>query len=90
VSVDHVGIILRDGPAGARAALVGGPDVWEVIETLHGTGKTGEDAIAATAEWGSLTIVQVRDAIRYYADHRDEVDERIRRNSMEAERARPA
>jgi hypothetical protein len=31
---DHPGIVFRDGPAGRRAALAGGPDAWEVIETL--------------------------------------------------------
>jgi uncharacterized protein (DUF433 family) len=85
---DHPGIAFRDGPTGRRAALAGGPDVWEVIETLQGTGLTGERAIAATAEWGSLTPAQIRVAVRYYAEYRDEVDERIRLNREEAERQR--
>ena len=72
---DHPGITFRDGPAGRRAALSGGPDVWEVIETLQGTGLTGEEAVAATAKWGHLTPAQVRMAVRYYAEYRDEVDE---------------
>jgi hypothetical protein len=57
---DHPGIVFRDGPAGRRAALASGPDIWEVIETLKGTGLTGEQAIAATAEWGTLTHEQIR------------------------------
>jgi uncharacterized protein (DUF433 family) len=85
---DHPGIAFRDGPTGRRAALAGGPDVWEVIETLQGTGLTGERATAATAEWGSLTPAQIRVAVRYYAEYRDEVDERIRLNREEAERQR--
>jgi uncharacterized protein (DUF433 family) len=85
---DHPGIAFRDGPTGRRAALAGGPDVWEVIETLQGTGLTGERAIAATAEWGGLTPAQIRVAVRYYAEYRDEVDERIRLNREEAERQR--
>jgi uncharacterized protein (DUF433 family) len=87
---DHPGIVFRDGPAGRRAALAGGPDVWEVIETLQGTGEKGERAIAATAEWGSLSPAQVRVAVRYYADHRDEVDERIRLNREVADREHAA
>lgn len=83
---DHPGIVFRDGPSGRRAALAGGPDVWEVIETLQNTGEKGERAIAATAEWGSLSPVQVRAAVRYYGDHRDEVDERIRMGRQEADR----
>jgi hypothetical protein len=87
---DHPGIAFRDGPAGRRAALAGGPDVWEVIETLKGTGLAGEHAVAATAEWGALTHAQVHAAVRYYADFREEVDARIVHNSEEADRQRAA
>jgi uncharacterized protein (DUF433 family) len=87
---DHPGITFRDGPSGRRAALAAGPDVWEVIETLNGTGLSGEPAIAAAAQWGSLSAVQVRAAVRYYADYRDEIDGRIRLNRQEAERQRAA
>jgi hypothetical protein len=87
---DNPGIVFRDGPSGRRAALAGGPDVWEVIETLKGTELTGEEAVSATATWGALTHAQVRAAVRYYADFREEVDERISHNSEEAERQRAA
>jgi hypothetical protein len=85
---DHPGIFFRDGPMGRRAALAGGPDVWEIIDTLQGTGLAGNKAVAATAAWGNLTPVQVRTAVRYYAEYRDEIDERIRLNRQEAERQR--
>jgi uncharacterized protein (DUF433 family) len=85
---DHPGISFRDGPMGRRAALAGGPDVWEIIDTLQGTGLAGDKAVAATAAWGDLTQAQVRTAVRYYAEYRDEVDERIRLNRHEAERQR--
>jgi hypothetical protein len=87
---DHPGIIFRDGPAGRRAALAAGPDVWEVIETLRGTGLSGEQAIAATAEWGALTLTQVRAAVGYYAEFRAELDDWIAFNRSEAERLRAA
>lgn len=87
---DHPGIVFRDGPAGRRAALAGGPDIWEVIETIRGTSLTDEQAITATAAWGNLTHAQVRSAVRYYADFRDEVDARIAHNSQEADRQRAA
>ena len=87
---DHPGIVFRDGPAGRRAALAVGPDVWEVISTLQGTGLKGEEAITATAEWGSLAVAQVRTAVRYYADFREEIDEWISRNREEAERQQAA
>lgn len=85
---DHSGITFRDGPSGRRAALAGGPDVWEVIETLEGTGLSGDKAVTATARWGSLSEAQVRAAVRYYAEYRAEVDERIRLNRQDAERQR--
>jgi hypothetical protein len=87
---DHPGIVFRDGPAGRRAALAAGPDVWEVIETLKGTRLTGEKAVEATAEWGALTPAEVRTAIRYYGEFRDEIDDRILVNRREAERLREA
>jgi hypothetical protein len=87
---DHPGIVFRDGPSGRRAALAGGPDVWEVVETLQDTGLKGEEAVAATAEWGVLTRAQVLTAMHYYGEFRDEVDARIARNGQEAERQRAA
>jgi len=87
---DHPGIVFRDGPAGRRAALAAGPDVWEVIETLRGTALSGEQAIAATAEWGALTLAQVRAAVGYYAEFRAELDDWIAFNRSEAERLRAA
>jgi hypothetical protein len=34
---DHPGIVFRDGPTGRRAALAGGPDVWEVASGFRFT-----------------------------------------------------
>jgi uncharacterized protein (DUF433 family) len=84
---DHPGIVFRDGPIGRRAGLAGGPDVWEVIAAIRASGLEGDDALRAAAEWGGLTPAQVRATVRYYAEYRDEVDERIRRNVEEADAA---
>lgn len=84
---DHPGIMFRDGPSGRRAGLVGGPDVWEVIAVVRASGLDGEDALAAAAEWGSLTVAQVRTAVRYRAEYPQEIDERIARNVEEADAA---
>ncbi len=74
----HPGITFRDGPSGRRAGLVGGPDVDEVIRTLRAVQEERhEDVVAAVAAMTSLTEAQVRAAVAYYADHRDEVDARI-------------
>lgn len=87
---DHPGIVFRDGPAGRRAALAGGPDVWEVVKALKETWPSQEQAIAGAMQWGNLSRAQVDVAIRYYADFRDEVEERIAHNREEAERQHAA
>lgn len=87
---DHPGIVFRDGPAGRRAALAVGPDVWQVVQTLKETGLGGEQAIAATAEWGNLSHAQVNAALRYYVDFPEEVDEKIDHNRHESGRQHAA
>ena len=83
---DHPGIVFKDGPTGRRAALVMGPDVWEVVKTLKETGPAQEQAIAGAAEWGNLSHAQVNVALRYYGDFAEEVDARIAFNHEEADR----
>lgn len=87
---DHPGIVFRDGPGGRRPGLAGGPDVWQVIAVLKGSGKKREAAIRHAAEWLGLRADQVRAALGYYASHQREVDEWIRRNDEEAEAAESA
>jgi hypothetical protein len=84
---DHPGIVFRDGPTGRRAGLSAGPDVWEVISALRSTGLAGEPAIRATAEWSSLSVRQVRDAVGYYNEYAVEIDSRIRLNDEDADAA---
>jgi hypothetical protein len=87
---DHPGIVFRDGPAGRRAGLAGGPDAWEVISVLRSSGLDGDPGIQATAEWAGLTVRQVRDAIGYYSEYPTEIDERIRLDAQDAEAAERA
>ena len=83
---DHPGIVFKDGPTGRRAALVMGPDVWEVVKTLKETGPAQEQAIAGAMFWGNLSRAQVEVAIRYYGDFPEEVDARIAFNHEETDR----
>ena len=80
---DHPGIVFRSGPAGRRATVLGGPDVWEMIETFIAEGRKVEPA----ARYLSLPIGLVQSAVDYYADNRDEIDAWIRRNRQLAEEA---
>lgn len=87
---EYPGIVFRGGPAGRRAGLAAGPDVWEVVATVKGSGVKGEKAIAKAAEILDLSPRQVRSAVRYYSDYPEEIDERIRRNVEEADAAEAA
>lgn len=41
---EHPGILFRDGPAGRRAVVVGGPDVWEVVRAVKAA-RAGEPSL---------------------------------------------
>lgn len=84
------GIVFRDGPTGRRAALVDGPDVWEVMVTLASGDSHGEEAIIAIAELLNLTDLQARTAVRYYGAFGDEIDRRITLNTADADEAEAA
>lgn len=87
---EHPGIVFRGGPTGRRAALAGGPDVWELMTSLKGGRARGEEAIGATAELLQLTESQVRIAVRYYGAFTDEIDRRIALNTEDADEAEAA
>lgn len=87
---EHPGIVFRSGPAGRRAALAGGPDVWEVMATLKSGKARGDAALSATAGLLALTESQVRTAVRYYGAFTDEIDRRIALNTEDADEAEAA
>ncbi len=82
----HPGIVFRDGPAGRRAVVVGGPDVWEVIAAARSAPESGEKLIEALAERIGIPNEKIRIAIRYYAEYPEEVDRFIATVEEEAER----
>jgi len=83
----HPGILFRTGPAGRRAALAGGPDVWEIARVCRDLQVSGDRAISQTAELMALHPQQVRTALGYYADYQAELDDWIRMIDEEAEDA---
>lgn len=82
------GIVYRDGPAGRRAALAAGPDVWEVIGTVRHVSGSGERKVRNAARMLSLDERWVRLAVEFYTDYPDEVDARIKANEELAEQLR--
>jgi hypothetical protein len=83
---EHPLIRFADGPAGRRARLIGGPDVWEVIAVARDNGGD----LAETAAYLELALGHVQAAAAYYAAHPQEIDERIERNRREARDAHRA
>ena len=88
---EHPGVTFRPGPTGRRAALAGGPDVWEVIAALNAVRDEDPEIDPAEllrqlAEVTGLASVQVGVALRYYAAYPDEIDERIVLNNEVADR----
>ncbi len=83
---DHPLIVFREGPTGRRAALVVGPDVWEVIGGLVGGDIPEDQRVLRAAELLNLPIPYVEAALRYYADFPEEIDARIAANDAAAER----
>jgi hypothetical protein len=70
------GIVYRDGPAGRRAGLVGGPDVWEVVRAVRGSGGDGERLRELSDELG-IALARLALAIDFYVAFPEEVDERM-------------
>ena len=82
----HPGVVFRDGPAGRRAVVVGGPDVWEVIVAARSAAERGERLIDVLAERIGVGPAKIRTAIRYYAEYPDDVDSFIALVEDEADR----
>jgi hypothetical protein len=82
----HPGIVFRDGPAGRRAGLAGGPDVWQVIEVFLAEGRS----VGGTADNLELPTRLVDAAVGYYADYPEEIEARIESNRRAAEEAEAA
>jgi hypothetical protein len=90
-SHEHPGIVFRPGPTGRRAALAGGPDVWEVIAALDAIRdedpEIGRPALLEQlGRVTGLSSALVGVALRYYAAYPAEIDERIVLNKDVADR----
>ncbi len=82
----YPGIVFRDGPSGRRPAVMGGPDVWEVIQVLKAEGGD----VNASAEYLSLRPGLVEAAATYYANNRTEIDKWIEGNRQMMDEAEAA
>lgn len=72
------GIVFRPGPAGRRAGVLGGPDVWEIVRDVRAAEEAGsEDPVRHVLTTTDLGEEQVRLALAYHAVFPAEVDARI-------------
>jgi hypothetical protein len=76
---DHPGVIFRDGPAGRRAVLVGGPDVREVIRSVKSARASEPDldagnVVSLVSTNAGVPARLIDTAIRYWAAYPDEID----------------
>ncbi|HEX3243994.1 MAG TPA: CopG family transcriptional regulator [Chloroflexota bacterium] len=81
----HPGIVFRSGPAGRRPGLAGGPDIWEVARLFRSRHMSRSPNLNAIADELSLSMNQVRAALGYYADYKNEVDQWIEQLDREAD-----
>ena len=76
----HPGIVFKPGPAGRRAALAGGPDVWEIVAALRHTTGSESERVDAIAEQFGIHQLQVVLELNYAAAHRAEIEARVDAN----------
>jgi hypothetical protein len=79
---EHPGVIFRIGPTGRRAALIGGPDVWEVIRAIRSANAAepeivNDELLSLVSNNTGVTTHLLSVAVRYWAAYPDEVDSEI-------------
>lgn len=73
---EHPLITFRDGPAGRRAAVIGGPDVWEIVMWLDDLSDEDDPATVLTVEQ-DIPRPLIDAAMRYREAYPDEIEARI-------------
>jgi len=73
---EHPLITFRDGPAGRRAGVVGGPDVWEIVMWLEDLTGEKDPAQVLGAELG-IARPLVDAALLYREAYPEEVEARV-------------
>jgi len=79
---EHPGVIFKPGPTGRRAALAGGPDVWEIIRAIGSAraaepGLNSDDLLSLVSDNTGVALHLLTTAVRYWAAFPAEVDAEI-------------
>lgn len=73
---NYPAIEFRDGPAGRRASIRGGPDVWEVVQVAE---VEDESRVEAHYDW--VDPDHLAQALAYYERFPEQVDRMIQENA---------
>ena len=81
-TAEHPGVVFRDGPTGRRAALAGGPDIWEVMRAIKSARVTEpelseDEVVALVVDNSGVPARMVRIALGYWASYPTEIDAEI-------------
>jgi hypothetical protein len=79
---EHPGIVFRAGPTGRRAALAGGPDVWEAVRAIKSAratepGLAEGDVLGLVSANTGVPERSLRIAVHYWASYPQEIDSEI-------------
>jgi hypothetical protein len=81
-AIDHPGVVHHGPPHDRRAALAGGPDVWEVVARLRDLDGGEEERIRVLAEESALHPRSIRVALDYAAANAEGITARIEANEQ--------
>ncbi len=74
---NHPAIIFKTTPLGRRAAVLASRPGLQVIDII-GTWQAERQDVPATARYVHISEDDVRAVLRYYADHKDEIDQDLK------------
>jgi hypothetical protein len=79
---EHPGIVFRSGPTGRRAALSGGPDIWEVVRAIMSAHAAepklhDDDLLSLVSENTGIAMRLLSTAVRYWAAYPEEINSEI-------------
>jgi hypothetical protein len=89
-TLEHSGIVYRGPGHDRRAALAGGPDVWEIVTRLRELEGSEEERIAVLASEIEVHPRLLRAALEFAARHPQEIEHRIVRNERAITESREA
>ena len=77
-ATEHPGVIFRPGPTGRRAALSGGPDIWEVVRAIKSAraaepGLRDDDLLSLVSGNSGIALRVLSSAVRYWAAYPEEI-----------------